>query len=346
MKNSSNFMGRGLKLALLGLVAFLAVGCGSSNEEFVSTGNGGFATTGTLSYLLQVNNVTSVPNGTTTLRFDLFDDQNNLVLTTDSALTDTVTVDSLPPSVRSTTVTAFDEDGFPIGQVTVNTQVVLGTNGQVDLSGANFTAITYDALAATPDPVEIANDETQQLSLTASFSNGSQISLPTSTFATDATFTSADTNVATVSTGGLISVEAAGNTTVTANYTINGVSQSDTVDVSASVFNVSATFPISTARTNISNEFEEFSVTLGTSRQPTYVSRLTGPDGETVTVSSSELTFAFSPAVAGFSVSAQGEVSVADSVQGGTTANLLISYTDENNRTFSDVMVITAVEND
>lgn len=344
--NSSNSLRGGLSTVLLSLFAFLAVGCGSSSNDFVLNDN--FATTGSLAYLLQVNNVTSVPNGTATLRFDLYDNSvpanGTLVLTTESALTDTVIVDSLPPTVRSTVVTAFDSNGFPIGQATVNSQVVTGTNGEVDLSNVTFTAITFDSVTATPDPVNLANEETRQLGLEALFSSGASPEIAVSTFATVASFTSGDENVAQVSDSGVVSVVDAGMTTITASYTINGVTRSDTVDVNTSIFNVSVTFL--SALAPVSNEFEEYSVGVGTSRQPSYVSRLTGPDGQTESIAASNLSFTFDPPVSGFSVNNQGEVSVSNGVSPSTTAKLNISYTDGDNRTFTDVMVITAVSTD
>lgn len=333
-------------------MAVLAVGCGSSNDgEFISTGNGGFVTTGSLSYLLQVNNVTSVPNGTASLRFDLFDNQNpangNLVLTTDAALSDTVQVDDLPQNVQSTVVTAFDADGNPIGQVTVNSNVVAGANGQIDLSNIVFTAITYDSLTATPDPVDIANDETQALALTAAFSNQTTSVLAANTFATDATFVSGDSDVATVDANGVISTAGVGNTTVTASYTINGVSQSDTVAVNVSSFNVTANFIVNARVAGpIQNGFDDWPVEVGQSRQPQYVTQLTRSDNQTETIAATDLSFAFVPPVTGFSVSSTGEVSVASTVSGGTTANLVVSYTDSSNRTFTDVMIITALVDD
>lgn len=343
MNHYGKRLGRALAALFVGIATLLAVGCDSTDNDFF-TGTG--FDTGSLAYFLRVNNVTSVPNGTTTLRFDLYDDSTpangNLVLTLDAALADTVTLTELPTSVRSTVVTAFDGNGFPIGQVTVNSQVVGGSAGQVDLSNVTFTAITFDSLTAAPDPVGIANQETQQLALTAAFSNGATAQLNQSTFATAAGFQSANTNVATVSNDGEISVAAAGNTTVTATYTINGVSRSDTVTVNTSVFDVAVN--IVNARTNFS-ELDDFNVSVGTSFQPTYLARLTGPDGQTATVAVSEVSFAFQPAVAGFSVTSSGEVTVASTVTGGTTANLVASYTDSSNRTYSDTLVVTALDN-
>lgn len=340
MSKISNFVGRKVTLALLTLMAVLAVGCGSSNNGFVSAGGGTTFTTGALNYQLRVNNVTSLPNGTSVIRFDLYDADGNLVLSSDATVSNSVEIDEVTGDVKSTTLTAFDQNGFPIGQVTVPSEVVPGQTTDIDLSTTTFNTITYDALTASPDPVELATDETQALTLTATFSNGSNVAVPASTFALSAAFTSNDTDVATVNANGVVTGMDSGNTTASATYTINGVSQSDTVDVNVTSFDVVATF--NNARTLQSNEFDDWFVAVGTDRQPIYIARLFLPDNQTATVNSSQLSFTFEPAVSGFSVTGTGEVSVAANVVPDTNANLVVSYTDGNGRTFRDVMIITA----
>ncbi len=341
MRNFSNLMGRMLSLALLSLLTLVAVGCGSSNNDFVVSGGGNnVSTTGSLSYLIRVNNVTSLPNGTTLLRFDLYDGNGNLILSSDATVADIVQLDQVDGEVRTTTVTAFDEDGYPIGQVTVPSEVVSGADTNVDLSNVVFTAITFDALTATPNPAELGTGETAQLALLAAFSNGSIVSLPSATFSQSAAFASNDADIVTVGTGGVLTGGEAGNTTVTATYTINGTDRSDTVDVS--VTNLDVVVNVTSSRALLPNESDDFTVSVGTDRQPIYVARLTLPSGQVETISSTELSFEFDPAVAGFSVSSTGEVSVAGSVAANTTANLQVSYTDGNGKTYSDVMVVTA----
>ncbi|MCA9777078.1 MAG: hypothetical protein KC800_10190 [Candidatus Eremiobacteraeota bacterium] len=341
MRNLSNLMGRRLSLALLSLLAVLAVGCGSSNNDFVVSGGGNnIFTTGSLSYLLRVNDVTSLPNGTTLLRFDLYDGNGNLILSSNATVSDVFEIDEVDGDVRSTTVTAFDEDGFPIGQVTVPSEVVLGADTDIDLSNAVFTPITFDALTATPDPAELGTDETLQLALQASFSNGATVVLPSASFPQSAAFVSNDTDVVTVNSAGVLTGGEAGNTTVSATYTINGVGRSDTVDASVTNLDVVATFI--SIRALLANEFDDFSVSVGGNLQPGYVARLTLPSGQVENISATELSFTFDPAVAGFSVSSSGEVSVAGTVALNTTANLRVSYTDGNGKTYSDIMVITA----
>ena len=140
---------------------------------------------------------------------------------------------------------------------------------------------------------------------------------------------------------GVVSTVGAGSTTVTAGYTIDNVNQSDTVQVNISIFDVRADFNVRT-RLAESPSLDDWSVLVGGNRQPRYVTQLTGPNSQSQSVAESDLSFSFNPAVAGFSVNSTGQVSIAGSVVGGTTANLLVSYTDTNNRTYSDVMIITA----
>ena len=167
-----------------------------------------------------MNDVTSLPNGTTLLRFDLYDGNGNLILSSNATVSDVFEIDEVDGDVRSTTVTAFDEDGFPIGQVTVPSEVVLGADTDIDLSNAVFTPITFDALTATLDPVELGTDETLPLALQASFSNGATVALPSASFPQSAAFVSNDTDVVTVNSDGVLTGGEAGNTTVTAKKSL------------------------------------------------------------------------------------------------------------------------------
>jgi hypothetical protein len=89
-----------------------------------------------------------------------------------------------------------------------------------------ISTVTLQSIAATPESVSLAAGGTQQLTVTATYSDAS-----TTTVTTTAGYVSDDETVATVSTVGLITGVAAGSATITVSYTDAGVTKTDTVAV-------------------------------------------------------------------------------------------------------------------
>ncbi|WP_376712240.1 Ig-like domain-containing protein [Vibrio vulnificus] len=97
------------------------------------------------------------------------------------------------------------------------------TSNTVDV---NVSAAVITSIQVTPSPVNVAKDQTQQLTATATFSD-----MTSSDVSNSVTWTPIDTATATVSSAGLLSAVEVGNTTLTA--TKDGVT-SNTVDVNVS----------------------------------------------------------------------------------------------------------------
>lgn len=169
-----------------------------------------------------------VPAGTTNLRFDFFSTEvasaNSLLFSETRAFATTVTFTDVPASTRSVLVTAFGSDGFPL--VTLTSTIVLdsGESTEVDLNEAQ--PVTLTSLEASPEVVILAQGESQQISLTAEFSNGSTVAIPSSR----ASFAFQGSNGgANVSSTGLLSfLEAPGTSTLVSSFTFGGVTVTDT----------------------------------------------------------------------------------------------------------------------
>jgi len=116
------------------------------------------------------------------------------------------------------------EQGAASGYVWVNVRPYIATYPDrvpvlTDLTGTPFAigtevpAVTLSSIAATPASVSLDVDGTQQLTVTATYSDTS-----TADVTAEASYESSVTSVATVSTGGLITGVAEGDTTITVSY--------------------------------------------------------------------------------------------------------------------------------
>lgn len=216
---------------LLALVSLFAVGCGDSGEDFVRTGND-FAQppsqTGTVTFqFARAQQVANVPAGTTKLHFDFFNADGAEVFQADRDFDTTVTIEGVPPSTTRAVVTALDANNVPLATLLYNLQVVAGGTSTATLLGPD-DLIQFTTLTATPDPINMVANTTQQLTVSARFSDGS--SLPVDA-ALGVRFSSRNSAIANVTANGLVAGVAAGNTTVDVSLVLNGVSRTDTVTV-------------------------------------------------------------------------------------------------------------------
>lgn len=85
--------------------------------------------------------------------------------------------------------------------------------------------VTLESISAEPESVSLLVDETEQLVVTATYSDASEADVTA-----EATYESSDTSVATVSAG-LITAVAEGSATVTVSYTEAEITRTDTVSV-------------------------------------------------------------------------------------------------------------------
>ena len=248
-KNLKKFQSTSALLTLLvvGFVSLFAVGCGDSRENFVFTGNNNQANTGNLVFRFQqaaAQTVDIVPAGTATLRFDFFTNNpptlQGLLFTETRAFADVVTFNNVSPEVRSVTVTCFNAAGLPLatlfGPVTVN----VGQTTEVDLNDAQPVAI--EALTSSPDPIILTVGQTQQVTNTGSFNQGSTATIPAGSLTYNLTEAAGNLiPTATVSSTGLVSfVNRAQNATLTSSFTFGGQTRSDTVLVRTVEFDCSA----------------------------------------------------------------------------------------------------------
>jgi FtsP/CotA-like multicopper oxidase with cupredoxin domain len=230
----------------VGLLAAVQSGCGSTNEEiFVNTngnGNPGPNPTptpdpgGGLTFQFVKPQAATVPAGTTSFDFEYFASSNNEIGSENRAFAQSITV--FPPvGTVIVRITALDANGFPLleleGSVTLPGQ---GQTTVVNLGAFESTTVTFTSLSVTPPEFDLATvDATQQLALSAGFSNGENLAF-SATLLDEAVYVSDDESSATVSDTGLVTAVAAGNPTITISFTdSNNVTRSDTVLVNVTI---------------------------------------------------------------------------------------------------------------
>lgn len=247
-----------MSILILGLVTVFATSCGSSDEfVFTSNTNNNPSTTGNLAFEFQrvaAQAPDLVPNETESFRFDFFSTnppaESSLVFTTTSGFASEIIVEDVPTNVVSVLVTAFDSNNLPLVTLAGDVTVVAGATTRVDLNDS--TPVTLDAITVTPEPAALGNgfdvrpftaelgdlfdQDSLQLIITGSFSNGSTATLPITTTTT----AFSGLTIANVTASGVLSfeaVEACGrNETVTATYTLGSFQQSDDFEVQTSCF--------------------------------------------------------------------------------------------------------------
>lgn len=227
------------KLALLLFATLFIVGCGDT-EEYVFTGTSPVANTGSLTYNFtqpQAQTVYGAPAGTESIRFELYTGDNgsgDRVVDETRDYASSVTLTNVPASVRSSVLTFFGDNGVPLTVVTVASPVVIGQNTVVNFNGAVATAVTFNALNVTPENLQLALNQTANLSIQASFSNGQTVNLAGNNTTANGTV-SYDVNpagVVNVSANGQVRALAEGNATVTVTVELGNVTRTDSVAVS------------------------------------------------------------------------------------------------------------------
>jgi hypothetical protein len=236
-----------LALLAVSLITVLAVGCGSTDNEFVGVATGrGSSQVGNLSFAFFGVNpqiAGEVPANTASLRFDMFSTKppaaTSLVLTETRQYSESIVIEDVPINVICVVVTALDANGFPLVSLQGSANVILGETTPVDLGNAE--PITFEKLTITPDPTNVSKGgDAVQLFFTLEFSNGSIFQL--NSFDAPAASFSQQQTVANITTTGLVSTGVGGqNTTATGSFTIQNITLSDdfiinTYCLDASVF--------------------------------------------------------------------------------------------------------------
>lgn len=217
---------------LVALVSLFSVGCGSSSEDFVFTGNNNAAPapTGNLTFQFQRAQAATVPLATETLEFEFFDTGGNAVDFVATAYNNTVTVVDVPVSAVEVRITAYAAGGVPLATVENAVVVVGGANSNVDLTAAVVTPVTLETLVATPTLVALAMDgpTTVELAFSGTFSNGDVVAFNATTGGGLTAATTADPAVATVDVSGVVTAVAPGATSADLTFSIHGTSASIT----------------------------------------------------------------------------------------------------------------------
>jgi hypothetical protein len=222
-----------LALLAVSLITVLAVGCGSTDNEFVGVATGrGSSQVGNLSFAFFGVNpqiAGEVPANTASLRFDMFSTKppaaTSLVLTETRQYSESIVIEDVPINVICVVVTALDANGFPLVSLQGSANVILGETTPVDLGNAE--PITFEKLTITPDPTNVSKGgDAVQLFFTLEFSNGSIFQL--NSFDAPAASFSQQQTVANITTTGLVSTGVGGqNTTATGSFTVQNITLSD-----------------------------------------------------------------------------------------------------------------------
>jgi len=157
-----------------------------------------------------------------------------IMATYEDESTDNVTADATYASDNVSVATVSDAGLITavaegVATITVSyTEGVLTKTADVLVTVSEVPVLV--SIAASPSPVPLTVDGTQQLVITAAYSD-----LTTADVTADATYATDNVSVATVSTGGLITAVAEGAATITVSYTEDEITKMTAVSVSVAV---------------------------------------------------------------------------------------------------------------
>ncbi len=318
---------------LVSLVTLFTVGCGDSRDSYVYNGNPPASpNTGNLTFQFQQQQTTAqqagiVPAGTTSLLFEFFSttsgNDTDLVHEDNVAYASQVTISGVPTSAVFVRVTAYSASGVPLAVFTGNFEVAIGATTPVDLSAP--TAVTFDSLTVSPATLALSlaegGTDSAPLTLVGNFSNGQTVAFPSNTFVANADFSSSDTDVATVSSSGVVQAVGNGEADITATYTLNGVEQSATTTVTVTGGIVDVDTLTVTPST----------LTVAPDSTSGPLSATFTPAGGTPVNVDGNVTYTLQAAVSGIEVDNQtGQVTVDDGTSNTTTAVVVATYSTGN----------------
>ena len=207
----------GLLGFLMGVVLIIS-GCGgSNNDSFVATGTPTSASatgsnTGSLTFNFTQAQTVEVPSSTNTLLFEFYDINNNLVFESESSFATSVTVAGIPVSAVRVEITAIDNTGVPLVEVTQEVDVTEDQTTTVDLTTAAVQPVTVASLSISPSTSTLDEGSTVALVVSATYSNNTTITVPNSSV----TFLSDSSEIASVSTAGIVTANSPGTANVSA----------------------------------------------------------------------------------------------------------------------------------
>ena len=309
-----------LKRSILGVfVAFIcalfAAGCssgGSGGNDFVASpgggaGNGGApAGNGSVTFnFVRAQTAVQVPTNTANLRFEFFSGLQGggaLVFKDTRAFANTITIDNVPSSARSSVVTALTTEGFPVRTFTVDLTVSVGGTTTVNATAGTSAPVTVTGITSSPSQVALGLGDTSQLLISAQFSNGDVVAL-SGALSSQVTFTSNNTTVVSVSANGTLTAGVAGTTTVTASF------MGQTVNVTVAVGNGITPPPTVQNLTITTVETQPISLPRGTVSQPITVTATFSDNTTRNLTATNGVNFTFTGT--GVSVNANNQIAVA-----------------------------------
>lgn len=326
-----------MAILVIAIASLGFVGCGSSSDSFVATGNpDGPPSTGGLTFnFITAQSPFTVDAATNTLRFDFFDGTSaNAVLSVTRPFAASVTIENIPASVRAVLITGFDANGFPLFTINQTVTVTAGSTTTVD-GLTNAVPVTLTQLRLAPGTLFDLDSELTQVSvqvggttqvfLFAEFSNGSIVLL-----GDQATYSiPADgSGIASVSNLGTVTGLSSGTTTLLAQF--GGQTLSRPV-VSSDGFN---------PQLESINVINPTPITVASSAPVQITTNGNRVGGGSGIINPSSL--GYTTDNVGFTVSANGLLSVSDQVTSGTTANLTVTWTNPDNTPVSTVVAVQA----
>ncbi len=239
--------GSSLLIIALILLGLSAVGCGGGG------GGGSTAHPPSISglYLYPNSVLQSSGTGTVTFGFDFTDAGGDLSSMTVTVYDNsgTVLVTETAPLQDAAGITAAQIYGYltadtsVAGTFTIEFRLADSRGAISNALSATFTVLAPLSITVTPaDPV-VNNGATQQFTATAAYADNSMLDVTN-----QATWTSSDTNVATIAAAGLATAKTAGTSTITA--TLDGMSGSTTLKVVAA-FAPATNYPASIPSYNL-----------------------------------------------------------------------------------------------
>ncbi len=228
-------------MILISLVSVLAIGCGSSQKDYVFTGNVPSTTTGNVRFLLDraLAQEGIIPVSSRSFEVEFFNSAGASVLLTNGSLAANeskfeVTVTGVPVSAVDFSLTIYDGPivsgavtGVPLLNYADDISVPAGNTITVDLDLATRVAVTLSSVRVNPNPVNLNVSTTRRLAVDVTYSNGDTfLNFPLgNTSSSQVVFASTNATIANVTPGGLVAggglVQgvASGNTTITATVT-------------------------------------------------------------------------------------------------------------------------------
>ena len=103
---------------------------------------------------------------------------------------------------------------------------ITGLASLLVVTSVGCAATALSSIKASPSTISSADNATQQLTITASYTKGA-----TKTVTTTSTYSSSNVKIATVTTGGLVKGIAVGSATITVSYKEGSVTKTVTVPV-------------------------------------------------------------------------------------------------------------------